>query len=720
MRPDLLKMKEIALIYLDRSGGLQKFVDDCKLYNGDSKQSCAVFRFLILVNPADIIELDAVLGNYVLHEPVKATKIFQSVCFTAVKTLSLVQQLQTEAQMNIVLKLTHLPSLPSYVLSLCKFPFDYTTQRFYIVEGIVVAMTTVTKYTQGARFVCSDEACQFSEGFQYVRVHIPGATESATLRNDFVCSLCTSPLREDMKYRVLGDKQVVELIDNKAISAFQGFSTNKIHLRFQSFTVFLRDELSNKMKIGNRYKVIGIPVCMQNSLQETLCLEANSVHCPNITGPYCISEKFKYLLSLTSKSYWKFTAVLANSFASQVLPPGIYNNLKLAILLSLVQTTDRDDTTGYVDLLVMTNDSLILERVMNYSLCLVPRGIRHIPSSDVFPTVSKDKHGTGTASIQANSALLAKGGICFIGELSSHKKDKLEQLQSVLENRATTIYIPGKKYGEDTDQQVTLPIHTSFWSFIDMDFSSSKKHVQKDNLLIGQMDLNSVSANLIDAFGLLIHCSETPLCNPILPVSNLIFKKAIQPEEADDVMQQQFTTQDYEEFLAFSRNLHVEFCPEAESMIHGYYLASRRVRTHSMIGSNLSAAALKILIALSEAHAKLSLRTKVLEEDVLIAVLLFESSLTLKQGEKGGIIKKKHLVSHALENILGDWADQAHSDGVSGASVFCVAPNAVFPFEFNSEDSLNQRDAYLKQCHLQLIQFIATYGPATHVLSNED
>ncbi|XP_062986875.1 minichromosome maintenance domain-containing protein 2 [Elgaria multicarinata webbii] len=685
MRPQILKMKEIALTYLDRSGGLQKFMDDCKLYN-DSKQSYAVFRFLISVNPSDITELDATLGNYILHEPVKATQIFQSVCFTAVKTLSLIQQLQTEAQMNIVLKLTHLPSLPSYVLSLCKFPFDYTSQRFYMSEGIVVAMTTVTKYTQGARFVCSEETCQFSEGFQYIRVHTPGATESATLRNDFVCSLCTVPLQENMKYRVLGDKQMIEMIDAKAICAFQGFSSSKTNFRFQSFTVILRDELSNKMKIGNRYKVIGIPVCMQSCSQATVCLEANSVHLSNLTGPACISENFKYLLSLTSNSYWRFTAVLANSFASQVLPPGIYNTLKLGILLSLVQTTDRDDTTtGYLDLLAMTNDSLILERLMNYSIYLIPRGIRHIPSGEVFPTVSKDKHGTGTASIQGNSALLAKGGICFIGKLSSYKKDKLEQLQSVLEGRTTTVFITGKKYGEDTDQQVTFPIQTSFWSFIDVD-SSSKKHIQPENTLIGQMDINLISANLLAAFGLLIHCNEPSLCNPVLPVVNFTLKKAINPKEAVYAVSQKFTTQDYEEFLAVSRNLHVELCTEAERLIHGYYLASRRVRTHPVHGSSLSATALKTLISLSEAHAKLSLRTKVLKEDVLIAVLLFESSLTLKHG----------------------------------ASVFWLAPNAVFPFELNSEKSLNQRDVYLMQCHQQLLQFIATYGPATHILSSED
>lgn len=63
-----------------------------------------------------------------------------------------------------MLKLTHLPPLRSYSLDLCEFPLDYASQRFYMMQGIVIAMTTVTKYTQGARFLCSDEACPLSKG----------------------------------------------------------------------------------------------------------------------------------------------------------------------------------------------------------------------------------------------------------------------------------------------------------------------------------------------------------------------------------------------------------------------------------------------------------------------------------------------------------------------------------------------------------------------------
>ncbi|CAO2580155.1 Minichromosome maintenance domain-containing protein 2 [Lemmus lemmus] len=552
-----LQMKEAALVYLDRSGGLQKFMDDCKSYN-DSKQSYAVYRFSVLVNPSDVVELDAELGNHILHHPLKAAQVFQSVCFVAVKTLSLIGQLQTETQISIVLKLTHLPALPSYSLDLCEFPLSYTSRRFYMMQGIVIAMTTVTKYTQGARFFCSDEVCPLSKGFQYIRVHVPGATESATVRNDFLCSLCSSSLQEDRKFRVLGD------------------------------------ELVNKMKIGNEYKIIGIPVCIKTS-QTALCVEANSITPYTAKVPSGISDNFRCLLSLTSASCWKFTAVLANVFASQIVPPGTYNLLKLCLLMSLVQTSDCNrDPQDCLDILIITTDTLLVDRLLNYSMNLISRGTRHPVSTEVFPTVSRNKYGTGAVTIQAGSALLAKGGVCFIGDLASHKKDKLEQLQSVLESRSITVFIPGKRFGDDIDQQMTFPIQCSFWSFVDMD-SSSRRTVQKSSALIGQMDCSLIPANLVEAFGLLINCNESSPCHPLLPTVQHTLKKAMDPEGLLYLASKQFTTEDFQKLLAFAQNLSIEFSLEAERMIHGYYLASRRIRADSLHGAKLSASALKYL-----------------------------------------------------------------------------------------------------------------------------
>lgn len=42
-----------------------------------------MYRFCIVVNPSDVIEVDPELGDCVLHDPLRATALFQSVSKTA-------------------------------------------------------------------------------------------------------------------------------------------------------------------------------------------------------------------------------------------------------------------------------------------------------------------------------------------------------------------------------------------------------------------------------------------------------------------------------------------------------------------------------------------------------------------------------------------------------------------------------------------------------------
>ncbi|XP_075682277.1 minichromosome maintenance domain-containing protein 2 isoform X2 [Rhinoderma darwinii] len=664
--PVFYHMREAALIYMDRSRGLEKFIEDCKIYN-ESGQSYAVYRFVISVNPMDITELNATLGNYILHEPV---------CDAAIRTLSLIGECQTEDQINVILKVTHLPDLPGYHLSLSDSPLDYRSQRLYMMEGTVTAVSTINKYTQGARFLCSDTKCPLSKDFRYIRIHTPGATESATVRQDFFCDLCASPLKEDVKYRVLGDKQVIEFMDSKALHIFQGQCATHQNYRFQSYAVFLRDELIDRMKIGGRYRVIGIPVCGLNGSQVTICIEANNIHPYIANSPLSICKAFQKLHSKTMNSPWIFTGILANIFAEQVVPVGMHNTLKLCILLSLVQTCNEDKEIGNpLDLMVVTNDTLIVERLMRYSICLVPRGVCHTHFNDLFATVTKDELGTGTAIIHAGSALMAKGGVCFIGDINVHKKEKLDILLSVLENRNTTVFIPGKKYGDGVDLQIFIPVQCNFWSYADL---SSKKCTTKDPTFIGQRDLSTIPSHLIDAFGTLIYCSQISQTYPVASLVQQSLKRVISPGESPCLAAQQFTTHDFEELIAYAKNLLVTFSAKAEALLHSYYLASRRVRTDPN-GSKISTSALRHLSSMSEAHAKLSLRRVVTEEDALVAILLFEASLTLKYG----------------------------------SSVFGVSQNPLFSLELIEEHSLQQRDQHLRDYQQQLQQFISTYGPAT-------
>ncbi|XP_071400206.1 minichromosome maintenance domain-containing protein 2-like [Centroberyx affinis] len=669
-----LSLKESVLSYLDRSGGLLKLAEDCKPFN-DPQQSEAVYRFCIGVNPSDVIELDPTLGDCVLHDPLKATALFQSVCFLAIKTLSLIEKIHTESQVNVILKLTHLPPFPEYTLDLCAFPRGYGPMRPVVMEGLVIAMTRVTKYTQGARFLCTDDDCPCSTGFHHIRVHAPGATESATVRNDFSCLMCCSPLKEDVKFRVLGDKQLVELIHVRALDILSAHPQSS--LRYQSVTLFLRDELCNSMRIGRLYRVLGIPAHVHQWPNITWSVEANSVQPWAPEYPHKVSDNFQALLKATACSPWRFSAMVAHSFGSAVVPPDLYNTLKLGLLLSLVQTrADATDTFHCLDLLVLTTDTLILDRLMAYSLSLARRGVRHQASGEIFASLSRDEHGAGTANIHAGSALLASGGVCMLGDLCCYRRDRLDAIQSVLESRTVSVFIPGKKYGEDADQHLSFPVQCSFWALTDST-DPPRRPGRTDCAVLGTAEMGPVPAKLAEVFGLVIHCREMVGEQALLAQTVHTIQQAVQPGEPLYPSCVDFSTQDYQELLAHARSLQVELSPGAEKMIHGYYMASRRVRSGQSQGVKVSVASIKLLISLAEAHCKLCLRTIVLEEDAVIAVLLCENSITLKHG----------------------------------TSALVIPPDAVFPCDLGDLNGLHRRDLTLEQLHQNILRFIYAYAP---------
>ncbi|XP_030625838.1 minichromosome maintenance domain-containing protein 2 [Chanos chanos] len=673
---DHFSLKEAALVYLDRSGGLRKLIEDCKPFK-DTLQCEAVYRFSFDVNPTDVVDLDARLGDCVLHDPSKATALFQSVCFLSIKTLSLIDQIHTENQVNVVLKPTHLPPFANYSLDLCEFPRGYGLMRPMAMEGLVIAMTRVTKYTQGARFLCTEENCPCSRGYHHIRIHAPGATESATVRSDFSCFLCSSPLKEDVKSRVLGDKQLVELIHVKTLDVLGSRPASS--LRYQSITLFLRDELCNSMRIGRLYRVVGIPAHVHQWPNVTWSVEASCVQPWTPELPCTLSENFQALLAATAGFPWRFSAIVANSFGSSVVPPGLYATLKLGLLLSLVQTEEDPDSHNHLDVLALTSETLILDRLMTYSLGLASRGVRHPVTGELFVTLSRDEHGAGTANIHAGSALLATGGVCLLGDLACYRKDKLDMLQPgtpPTPNRTVSVFIPGKKYGEDANQQLSFPLQCNFWALADT-AANSKKSVKCDSALLGSVDMGSVPSQVAEAFGLVIQCRERQGDQPFLPLAVHTLRQSTQPGEPLYPACMQFTSQDYKELLACARSLRVEMSPEAETMIHGYYMASRKVRSDLSQSSSVSAASIKLLVALAEAHCKLSLRPRVLEQDAVIAVLLCENSITLKHG----------------------------------GSVLVIPPDAAFPCDLRDLDSLHRRDLTLEQLHQQILRFVYTYAP---------
>ena len=64
-------------------------------------------------------------------------------------------------------------------------------------------------HSQSASFRCPREKCAGNGDF--IRLHVAGASEASTMRNDLNCMVCGHKLEENVKYRTLGGMQIRSL-----------------------------------------------------------------------------------------------------------------------------------------------------------------------------------------------------------------------------------------------------------------------------------------------------------------------------------------------------------------------------------------------------------------------------------------------------------------------------------------------------------------------------
>ncbi|XP_066294840.1 minichromosome maintenance domain-containing protein 2-like [Branchiostoma lanceolatum] len=637
-------LEESTVEYLDRSGALQILIQDCRTRAEiESRQDkpIAVFRFVLTVDPVDLVNFDSTLGNLVLHYPLDAGRIFQDVVYLSIKALDLIPQVESRNQILVHLSISTLPSLPSYSLNLRDLSCQAVEQRYFQFEGIVSSMTNVIQYTQSARYQCPESGCVGSEPYTYIRLHTAGASESRTIRPDFECHYCGNILEEDVSCRVLADKRVVKMMDPAAIPGLS-WSPGAEGRRHQAVTVFLREELVQGIEMGAHYSVVGIPTIDRCRGDITMSIEANSIvkHVVQPSPSVALPDSVARLHQDRLGSPYSFAASLAFAFASSVSPPGTYHKLKLSMLLSLVSTHSNDKTKdgGGLHVMAVGSDTLLLSRLLTYCTAISSRCVHHTVDKHLFAKVTKDTHGTGrfqrTCSIDAGSLLLSHGGCCFLGDVGQMKKDVQSSLQGVMEKDAVTVQIPKKYEDSGVLQSLELPIRCSIWAYTDPNTCKKPAAIAAADLYL-QQELGNVSKTLADCFSLVCYMDGTSETGDMYAESLLvedILNCAMLEEEDLENVSELLSTEDIKQFLQVACCLQPQLTPTAEYLIQGYFVSSRRLRSNSIQSCPFPPTALRTLTAVACAHAKLSLRTYVAEEDALMSIYLFEESVTSRYG----------------------------------------------------------------------------------------
>ncbi|XP_070552416.1 minichromosome maintenance domain-containing protein 2-like [Ptychodera flava] len=514
-----LGLKQAALMYLDKSGALQKLREKCLVY-ANSKQVHTVYNFVLTLNPMELAEINAEFCNLVLNQVSSAANIFQEVCFTAIQTLSLLPTVENSSQVLVHLRVNDIPNLPSYQLD----PYDLWSckadKRFYKFRGVVCSMSTITKYTQAARYYCPVSSCDGSSGHHYIRIHTTGASEFQTIRNDFVCMFCGSTLVEDVACRLLADKVVVQMLADKALKCCWKISSERV--RHQSVTVVLRGDLASDVTIGGTYSVIGIPMYMYRQADISVTFEANNIievnnesqefHQDYTCDPTaCIPSSVQTLYNDRMSSSWSFVASLAYIFGSDITPAGSYFRLKLGMLLSLVQKPEickkKTRESRGLNVLAVGSDTVILNRLLMHGASFASCHLHHTGNDSLFATVTKNTTGTGACTIDGGSLMLCRDGICTLGDLTYYKKDCRDSLLYAMEHSAITINIP-KKYSEQTlHQQVSVPIRCNIWAYVAANYKSST-----NNDIFTQQDYGNIPRIFADPFGMMYICASPDTC----------------------------------------------------------------------------------------------------------------------------------------------------------------------------------------------------------------
>ncbi|XP_006824403.2 minichromosome maintenance domain-containing protein 2-like, partial [Saccoglossus kowalevskii] len=381
--------------------------------------------------------------------------------------------------------------------------------RLYKFLGIICSISTVTQYTQAARYYCTVTTCDGYTGQHFIRMHTPGASEFQTIRNDFVCIFCGSTLVEDASCRLLSDKIIVQMLSYDAL--------NSNGCRHQAISVFLRGDLTSDIMIGKSYRVIGIPTYQHNESKISVAIEANNIYmdskkleqiCNQGNCSITMPSSVLTLYDDRKSSSWSFVASLAYIFGGDITPPGTYFRLKLGMLLSLVETPKNNKQKSKVSrclhVLAIGCDTLVIHRLLTFGASFCKRNIQHSASTSLFTSVTKDNHGTGACTIDGGSLLLAKNGICSLGDLSHYRKDTREKLLHVMENSSISVDIPRKFSDAAPQKQMVLPILCNIWAYT---YPSTGNHKGIKGIFQNQ-DLGNIPNTFADTFGMVYVCDN--------------------------------------------------------------------------------------------------------------------------------------------------------------------------------------------------------------------
>ncbi|XP_069156220.1 minichromosome maintenance domain-containing protein 2 isoform X1 [Procambarus clarkii] len=553
----------------------------------------------------------------------------------------------TAAQIHAPLRVDGIPWVKEWMVGGVKdLPLHLEEPTLALVSGRVISIMLPTTYTVWARYVCSSGDCLGTARDLHVRVFAEGRREADTIHHRPVCRVCRSPLVEDPSSRELGEKSHVLVLADSQASAL----TKNAHQRAQALNLVLKDEMLHGLEPGQ--EVAATVMIVPRNLPQLPSVEAIMVHPPPpLRSPSSLPPMFRRLAEDRASSPWSLVLTLAYMFAASVTPAGTFHTFKLALLLSLASCSSRK--AGLAVLGVGSNTTLLL-RLLWYSARYAPHSVIH-SSLDAL-TASSTKDSEGSVWVQGGSLLLAHGGVCVLGDFSKFKKEARQLVCRALESGVVQVGC-GSRPQHHT---LTYPLRAAAWACYDPVHAHARTTTAEPLDAFLRVPLGDLTKSITDVFGLVVY-TETPggelesEAEEVITLQTLLEGTTPSPHPQPLLPPDQLT-----QYLCMVRGLQVVFSTKAETLIRGYYVATRRLRGDCVQGSAVPVTAINTLAQVAASHARLALRSTVESWDAAAAVLMCEEALAALSGYSLlHISPTPHLPPHSdLHTLLGRKNDE--------------------------------------------------------------
>jgi hypothetical protein len=542
-----------------------------------------------------------------------------------------------EEQVLLQVRLACLPKLPTFYVGEISQVYQLTRnsvqERLLCVNGVVDCVWLPEFRIAGQIFECRNVECRNKS-----RLHVNTLEASCTTKRDQdgkrlkqstrmggahlldqICSACGVKMEELITDRTFSTRQKIRVVERGIRHTFAN-----------TLTGILEDDLVNSVHVGDEVEmVVGAGRLLKLRPDKTeydngLVALINNISLPN-PPTYTLSPAIQALLDM-KLSPWSYLQRLVDCFCRDVCPHVVWRRVKLALLFSLVSLP----TYGF-DVL---EDNDLEQRPTDVSPAI--HIALHSPGCDSRLWLLMEcaagfrRHARWNATgskrrpslVQVEKDRIVRGGlsdaiggVLLVDGDGLNKADALHLMQ-VMEVPHPLPLVQGNSLVPYSQEAIVWCVMSAsgktrklIWS--GMEGKSSCVLRVRPTQQASQVDLQVSEHVLLQAMGLDPYQHRG---KPIYP---------------------DISKQDFEGLIHIGANLHVIMGPECKSLIQEYFLVLRKAHAlmnETFQGKESMFTIMDALVRLSMASARLCLRSETIVDDAVVACLLVEESVSVRQG----------------------------------------------------------------------------------------